>query len=268
VTRWLQDNPVGVALAAIAGVFVVTILALGVIWSLPPSTGQSGGDAEDDTLSVEVRQLPETGPIENFAVVTDRPVFNESRLPELETEEGEEGEEADALAEEAEVDAPELELAGVVITPSLRMVTLRPKKAKKARQSLVAFEGQPLQGDYGSWHVSRIEPREITLAAGDGRELELQLQVHDAKIAPPPEPEKKPAELSGEKAAADGEAGEEQPLTRAEEIRQRIAERREELRRAAEAENSGDKPVSDYQTAIRSMMGAKKSKSKETDDDQ
>jgi hypothetical protein len=196
-------------------------------------------------------------------VVTDRPVFNESRLPELETE-GAEGEDADALAEGAVVDAPELELAGVVITPSLRMVTLRQKKAK---QSLVAFEGQPLQGDFGSWHVSRIGPRDITLAAGDGRELELQLKVHDAQIAPPPKPEKKPEEVAAQQAAADGEAGEDQPLTRAEEIRQRIAERREELRRAAEAEKSGEKEVSDYQMAIRSMMGAK-SKPKEKEDDQ
>jgi len=263
VIRWLQDNPVGMALAAIAGVLVVVMLALGVIWSLPPSAGQPGGDADDGSLRVDVPQLPETGPIENFAVVTDRPVFNESRLPELELEEGAEGEDADALAEGAEVDAPEFELAGVVITPSLRMVTLRQKSEK---QSLVAFEGQPLQGDYGSWHVSRIEPREITLAAGDGRELELKLQVHDAKIAPPPEPEKKPAEVAAEQAAADGEDGEAQPLTRAEEIRRRIAERREELRRAAEAEKSGDRQLSEYQTAVRSMIGIKPNK-QENDDE-
>jgi len=264
VIRWLENNPVGVALAAIAGVLIAMTLVLGVIWSLPPSAGSLESAAGDEPMRADVPHLPESQPIENFAVVTDRPVFNESRLPELEAEDGADGEGADALAEEVVVDAPELELAGVVITPTLRMVTLRQKQAK---QSLVAFEGQPLQGDYGSWHVSRIEPREITLAAGDGRELELQLQVHDAKIAPPPKPEKKPVEVAAEQAAADGEAGEDRPLSRAEEIRQRIAERREELRRAAEAEKSGEKPVSDYQTAIRSMMGAK-TKPKETEDDQ
>jgi hypothetical protein len=262
--RWFEDNPVGITLAAIAGVLVAIMLALGVIWSLPPSAGPLDGGAGDDALQVDVPHLPETQPIESFAVVTDRPVFNESRLPELETEEGADGEDEEALAEEGVVDAPELELAGVVITPSLRMVTLRPKKAK---QSLVAFEGQPLQGDYGSWHVSRIGPRDITLAAGDGRELELQLKVHDAQIAPPPEPEKKPAEVAAERDPADVDAGEDRPLTRAEEIRQRIAERREELRRAAEAEKSGDKNESDYQTAIRSMMGANKPRPKENDDD-
>ena len=56
-------------------------------------------------------------------------------------------------------------------------------------------------------------------------------------------------------------------MTRAEEIRQRIAERREELRRAAEAEKAGEKQLSDYQTAVRSMIGVKP-KPKENDDDQ
>ena len=56
-------------------------------------------------------------------------------------------------------------------------------------------------------------------------------------------------------------------MTRAEEIRQRIAERREELRRAAAEERGGESEGSDYQTAIRSMMGARNT-SKENDDDQ
>jgi hypothetical protein len=263
VKRWLEDNPVGQALAAVVGGLVVVMLLLGVVWSLPPAAGGADAASGAQTLQVEVLQLPEGAPIESFAVVTDRPVFNQSRQPELETEaEGEgEGDSADELAE-APVDAPDVELSGVIITPTLRMVTLRPKKS---RESLVAFEGQPLEGDYGSWHVSRIEPREITLAAGDGRELQLALQIHDAKITPP-EPKPQPEREAQEQTAENGEEGD-QPMTRAEEIRQRIAERREELRRAAEAEKSGEKPVSDYQTAIRSMIGAK-TRPKENDDDQ
>lgn len=263
--RWLENNPVGQVLAAASGALVVLLLLLAVIWSLPPSADQAEIDAAEQGLQVEVPQLPESPPIETFAVVTDRPVFNESRQPELEGDgEGEgDGENADELAEKV-VDAPELELAGVVITPSLRMVTLR---EKKGRESLVAFEGQPLRGDFGSWHVSRIAPREITLAAGDGREVQLQLQIHDAQIAPPPK--QKPAEVASEEPAGDEADGgtDEQPLTRAEEIRQRIAERREELRRAAEAEKSGEKPANDYQTAIQSMIGVKR-KPNESDDDQ
>lgn len=263
--RWLDNNPVGQVLAALAGGLVVVLLLLGVIWSLPPDAGPPDGESHDQEFQVDVPHLPDSPPIENFAVVTDRPVFNESRQPELAVDVEADGENPDGLTEN-EVDAPELELAGVVITPSLRMVTLR---QKKARESLVAFEGQPLQGDFGSWHVSRIEPREITLAAGDGREVQLPLQIHDAKIKPPPKP--KPAEVAAEQPAQDNPAAAggdgDQPLTRAEEIRQRIAERREELRRAAEAEESGEKQLSDYQTAVRSMIGIKP-KPKENKDDQ
>jgi hypothetical protein len=264
VIRWLDDNPVGQALAVLAGGLAVVMLLLAVAWSLPPDSGPAESDADDPALQVHVPRLPDSPPLEDFAVVTDRPVFNESRQPELGADAAGEGD-ADGESD-APVDAPELILAGVVITPSLKMVTLR---EKKARESLVAFEGQPLQGDYGGWHVSHIAPREITLASGDGRELQLQLQIHDAKIKPPPKP--KAAEAVAEQSAQNAEAGAEgegeQPMTRAEEIRQRIAERREELRRAAEAEKAGENQLSDYQTAVRSMIGVKP-KPKENDDDQ
>lgn len=265
--RWLEDNPVGRVLAAIAGVLVVVALLLGVVWSLPPSGAGGEGDGAGDALMPDVPQLPESEPIELYAVVTERPVFNESRQPELEMDlAGEGGEEPP----EEEVDAPEVELAGVIITPSLRMVTLRQKK--EAGESLVAFEGQPLQGDYGSWHVSRIAPREITLASGAGEELQLKLEVHDAKIAPPPKPKTKakpeePAAEAQTAEAAPGERADGEPLSRAEEIRQRIQERREELRRAAEEEaESGQDQAANYRKAIQSMISGRKDQAKNEDE--
>jgi hypothetical protein len=152
------------------------------------------------------------------------------------------------------------------------MVTL---KQKSEPESLVAFEGQPLEGNYGSWHVSRIEPREITLASGSGEELQLQLVVHDAKIEPPKPSEKEQQKATPQQQAAASDGDEDAPLSRAEEIRQRIAERREELRRAAEeAQDNGDgnansaKPA-DYRTAIQSMIsGRKKTNQADKDNDQ
>ena len=261
--RWLEGNPVGRVLAAIAGVLVVVALLLGVVWSLPPSG--SGGDGEDagEALMPDVPQLPESEPIERYAVVTERPVFNESRQPELEMDLADEGDDTP----EEEVDAPDVELAGVIITPSLRMVTLRQKEP--AGESLVAFEGQPLQGDYGTWHVSRIAPREITLASGAGEELQLKQEVHDAKIAPPPKP--KPDEPAAEPQTADaapGDRADAEPLSRAEEIRQRIQERREELRRAAEEEAAagGQDQAANYRKAIQSMISGRKDQSKNEDE--
>jgi hypothetical protein len=261
VIRWLEGNPVGRALATIAGVLVVVALLLGVVWSLPPSGSGGDGEDADEALMPDVPQLPESEPIERYAVVTERPVFNESRQPELEMDLAGDGDETP----EAEVDAPEVELAGVIITPSLRMVTLR---QKEAGESLVAFEGQPLQGDYGTWHVSRIAPREITLASGAGEELQLKLEVHNAKIAPPPKP--KPVEPPAEPQTADadpGDGADAEPLSRAEEIRQRIQERREELRRAAEEEaEGGQEQAADYRSAIQSMINGRKDRSKNDDE--
>ncbi len=248
--RWLEDNPVGQALTAAVGILVLAMLLLGVIWSLPP-TG-SGSDAADGggVPRLEVPELEQSEPIDAYAVVTERPVFNESRQPELALDS-----DSDDLAdlEETDVDAPELELAGVIITPSIKMVTLR---QKDAGESLVAFEGQPLEGNYGSWHVSHIAPREITLSSGDGEEMQLALEVHDAQMAPPPKPE--PAkDPTSRQAAAEG-ADDEAPLSRAEEIRQRIQERREELRRAAEeAREGGAENSEDYRSAIQSMINAR-----------
>ena len=252
--RWLEENPVGLAFASVAGGLVLVMLLLGVIWTLPPSgtTGEetSGGQA----LRLDVPVLPESEPIDAYAVVTERPVFNESRQPELSLDSDQEdlGD-----LEENNVDAPELELAGVIITPSIRMVTLRQKEAS---ESLVAFEGQPLQGDYGSWHVSSIAPREITLSSGDGEEMQLVLEVHDAKMAPPPKPKPKPEpETDGERSQAAARAGDDDaPLSRAEEIRRRIQERREELRRAAEEAGEEDTAeTEDYRSAIQSMINAR-----------
>lgn len=262
--RWLEGNPVGGVLAGVAGVLVLVALLLGVVWSLAPSGSEGEGDDADAGMGVDIPQLSEPGDLEQYAVVTERPVFNASRQPELVADTG--GEEGPDVV--VPVEAPEVELAGVVITPSLRMVTLREKKEKG--ESLVAFEGQPLRGDYGSWHVRSIAPREITLASGDGEELQLKLQVHDAKIAPPPKPEPKArpqpaAAADGEQGGEDG--GEDRPMTRAEEIRQRIQERREELRRAAEEQKeANEEQAANYRQAIQSMMSGREEQTSDDDE--
>ncbi len=247
--RWLEGNPVGLALAGGCGGLLVISLLLGVVWTLSPS-GELPGDGEGETaMTLDVPELADSEPLEAYTVITERPVFNESRLPVI-LDDSLEGEGEEELAEEP-VDAPEVELAGVVITPSIRMATLR---VKDEPESLVAFEGQPLEGNYGTWQVSRILPREVTLSSGDGRDVQLKLQVHDATIKTPPKPEPKVASASPAPAAQDDAGERDRPLSRAEEIRQRIAERREELRRAAEDNETSQEKPQDYRSAIQSMI--------------
>jgi hypothetical protein len=148
-----------------------------------------------------------------------------------------------------EVDAPDVKLTGVVITPSIRMATLQQKGEEL---SLVAFEGKPLEGNFGSWHISRIDHREVTLSSGEGEKVQLKLEVHGMAIAQPPKPEPRTAKDEQDPAGQD-EEGESQTLSRAEEIRQRIAERREELKQAAE-EKEEPRRVS-YKQAVQAMMG-------------
>jgi len=249
--KWLQNNPFGVGLASFCAVMVLLAVLLGVIWALPPSASGIDGDDAGNIASLDLPQLRDAGELDDYDEIITRPVFNESRQPVLDA--GDESDiEEEGLVEE--VDAPNVELAGVIITPSLRMATL---KEKGQEQSLVAFVGRPLEGDYGSWQITSIEPREVTLTSGEGKELQLKLQVHSAKIAEPPKAPP-PAEETAEESQDDTTVADNdtQPLSRAEEIRQRIAERREELRRAAEAEES-ETPVS-YQQAIQNMIGKKR----------
>jgi hypothetical protein len=251
VISWLEDNLIGRVLAGFCAAMVLALLILVVIWTLPPAGSEADESAEQTAVSLDVPRLKAGEPIEQYAVITERPVFSESRQPEIALDVGDDDME-DLV--ETDVDAPEVELAGVVITPSVRVATLRPKEGD---ESLLAFEGKPLEGDYGSWQVSRIEPRRVTLRSGSGEEVQLELQVHDMVIQEPPKPvveEKKPESTAG----GEQDDEDEPPMTRAEEIRQRIAERREELRRAAEEDQSPEsaKPA-DYSSAIQSMLKRK-----------
>ena len=249
--KWLEDNPVGLALSAFCGVLLFILLLLAVLSALPVNSELASDAADEDDGVLELPQLSETPPIDTFSVITQRPLFNENRLP---SDDG-----ADAQTQEApvvaEVDAPDVVLSGVIITPTLRMVTLRRKDTAK---SLVAFEGQPIEADFGSWQVSQVGERTAMLTSGAGEELLLELKVHDEAIALPDVPVSRPvASDSGDEASAEaGAASDAEPLTRAEEIRQRIAERREELRREAEAmEQSGEEAQPGYRNAIQSMIG-------------
>ena len=257
----LNGNPLGKALALFCGGMVAVLVGLGVIWALPPAGSDAAESEGGSSLSSNVPQLSSAEPIENYAVITDRPVFNESRQPVIGAADDEEGEED--LAAMENVDAPDVELAGVVITPEMRVATLR---LKDSPESLLAFEGQPLEGNFGSWRVSRIEARTAILESDSGEQVRLDLQIHDAVIDEPPKP------ASNDQAQVNSENGgqpeqEVDPtLTRAEEIRQRIAQRREELKRAAEEGQQPENitPQVDYREAIQAMMAGQK---KQEDDD-
>lgn len=256
--KWFEGNPLAVVLASICGGLLLISLVLSVIWSLPPSVAEVDPDSAGTDAALDVPELTENEPIEAYAVITERPVFNESRLPVIEDDSAGDDEEV----VEEEIDAPDFELAGVIITPSIRMVTL---KTKDQQESLVAFEGQPLEGNYGTWQVSVIEPRQITLVSGRGEEVQLKLQVHDMAIAAPPKPVVAENKAAAEPGLQTGEGESGQPLTRAEEIRQRIAQRREELRQAAEDNGEEEIDPQEYRRQLQSQLTGVRRKEKQNE---
>jgi len=252
--KWLQGNPLGMALAGISGVFILLAAVLALVWTLPvavetaETTTQESGGAGDILLAHQAGSLSE------FQVINEKPVFNQSRLPVISKLDG------DAVAEEVTVaiqGAPDVRLTGVIITPSVRIASLTPADGKQ--ESVMAHEGQPLTGEYVGWQVSSVNPRDVVLESLDGQTMGLDLQIHDATIKAPARqaPVAKPGSGSAEKTDADGE----QPLSRAEQIRQRIAERRDELRREQEDAGAQNKQLQrqapdpqGYQNAIRALM--------------
>jgi len=284
VLKWLEDNPLGIALGALCGLLLLALLVLTVLRALPPSAATIP-PSESESEGLQLPVLAQNLPIASFAIITERPLFNENRQPA--SLDGDSS--GDSLPLDEPSGAPEVELSGVIITPTLRMVTL--KRTDDAK-SLVAFEGRPIEADFGSWQVSSIQARAATLTSGSGEELQLQLKVHDTKIQQPVQPEKpdKKGAGAGEQAPAVAENSETEPLSRAEEIRQRIAERREELRREAEqadpageqqneqtTDQAGDQAndqandqtePQNYQQAIQSLMGRNRGKKTNNDDEQ
>lgn len=259
--KWLENNPLGLALAATCGVLLMASATLAYIWSLPPTSGAETGPGQDELTDNAARLVSDMGALADYREVTERPVFDESRRPTVPVDGADLEDGSDTSV--AIAGSPEVRLTAVVITPDSRMAVLKPISNG---ESVIAHEGVPLEGEYSGWIVSDIKPRHIVLASLRGESMELDLQVNTRKIAEPPKPAPQTVEAAEQVAEADEDAGT-APLSRAEEIRQRIAERREELRRQAEEQggmdrgdgNRADERKSEYQNAIRNMIGRKPS---------
>ena len=240
-----QNNRLGIVLASVCGALGLLVFGLAIAPALRPITATGGNMPQEAESSPGIATLQPARPLADFAVIAERPVFNETRRPV--TGLSGDGELVEEQPEEY-AGLPEMEVGGIVITPSLRMATL---KTPELGGTVVAFEGEPLGEGFGNWEVSRIDERTVTLASTDGEEVKLELEVYDDMIEAPPEPRKPARKRAADEAkrapasVANGESGEsaesqadspQAELEKAspEEIRERIEVRREELRKAAE----------------------------------
>lgn len=263
--KWLQDNPVGVALASVSGVFVLIAVAMAIVWNLPVAVDMNEIEVSEESDPDVVLAASPLADLDEFKIIDERPVFNVTRLPVID-----EVVEEEALTEDVSIavkDPPDVRLTGVIITPEMKIATLTP--SKNETDLVMAHEGESLTGEFVGWKVGRVNSRAVVLNSSDGQQLRLELQVHDQAIKEPPKPVKPVAAKPVEEQLM-GEDG--QPMSRAEQIRQRIADRREELRleqeqlqEQEEAQAARAAPPSDYQKAILNMMSPKKKDSGNND---
>ena len=266
--KWFQDNPVGLALTGIAAVLMLLVLGMSIVWTLPVTTEEDGAQVAEAVTAGAALASRKVAGVEEFEVINEKPVFNETRLPVLEELVDDEGVD-DSFAIK---DAPEVRLTGVIITPSRKIASLTP--SDENLESVMAYEGEALSGEFAGWQVSSVTARRVVLESRDGQKLDLDLQVHDVTIKEPPKPvvaEVSEAEPAQVEALMDEDG---QPLSRADQIRQRIAERREELRREQEEQQTESGPSKNssakvdrsksYQNAIQAML---KNKSKDNSGD-
>ncbi len=246
--KWIEDNLLGMVLLAASGVLVLLSLSIAVVWTRPVPVGVSSTQTpqiSDGETRVVARVL---GPLSDYQVINARPVFNESRLP-VTIEEAEEEPVAD-LPPEA-TDPPAVKLTGIIIVPGKKIVSLTP--LKPGEKSIQLLDGQSLTGEYLGWHLSEVGMRHVVLKSLSGRRVGLRLDVHDGPIKQPPRPVV-PASTTQAQAEEGAVDPKNQPIDRAEQIRQRIAERREELRREEEGEGEPANPRQNYEDAIRALM--------------
>ncbi len=198
----------------------------------------------DTSVAVVAVASPQTGleVFEEYNEILRRPVFfSDRRLPVLQSADFE-PESLELVQEDPDEEEPVPELkaslAGIIITPDMRMAMIRDQAAN---HTLILREGMSLEGEQAAWRLDRIEPRMVNFVAVDGRSAGLELEVNTRGLTRPASSRPAPTPVAAAAEAPDSEEDAAEPAqiddaarTRAEEIRRRVAERRAELRAEAE----------------------------------
>jgi len=235
---------------------LLTVLLLGAIAVLGIGLGIQFvllGRANPDDIaprgSTEVTRaevdVPETGlaEIDRYASITSRPVFfSDRQLPviELPTEEELAAAELEPVEEEEPVSELRAAVAGIIVTPELRLAMVRDDAAN---ETVLLREGMSLEGEQAAWRLDSISSRQVNFVSVDGRESLLELSVNTNSLAAGSSGLRPRGNGQEPSTAQDGEQS--QPSepdvsqqsdarARAEEVRRRVAERRAELRAEAE----------------------------------
>jgi general secretion pathway protein N len=223
----------GIGLFGLLGGLNFLLLGHGSADSIEPASAglPTTGEARAPTQDI--------GELERFAVIMERPVFFEDRqLPVIDDAELANEEPVEDVPVVEEVPELEASVAGIIITPDLRLAMIADKQG---RETQVLEEGMALEGELSAWKLTEIRPRSVRFATDAGRSADLELQVETNALAagaPPSRPPQRDQPIpqtapSANSPTSDTEA-QAAARARAEEIRRRVAERRAQLREEAE----------------------------------
>ncbi|HEY7906115.1 MAG TPA: hypothetical protein VIC53_04245 [Wenzhouxiangella sp.] len=190
--------------------------------------------ADEQAISANPVEAPDTGLEElgQYAAIIERPVFfPDRRLPVLAMAEENEEVDFEPIPEPDPIEPLKAVVAGIIITPEAKIAMVNDEVAGKV---MVLREGMSLEGEQAAWQLSEITERKAEFVSVDGQRSALELQVYteglvagDSGLAA--------NTTQGDGAASGEQVDPEEAQSRADLIRQRVAERRAELRaRAAE----------------------------------
>jgi len=234
----LNENLLTTLLAgAIAFLLLLALILFLVLGRVNLDRIDPAGDTSVAAIAVAA---PQTGleVFEEYNEILRRPLFfSDRRLPVMQVDDFED-EVFEVVLEQPEQE-PVAELkasvAGIIITPDMRMAMIRDQDANR---TVVLREGMSLEGEQAAWRLDRIEPRTVSFVSVDGRSAGLELEVNTRGLTRPAVSREaaQPAEVdrSAEEPEAAAEPVDDQSRARAEEIRRRVAERRAELRAEAD----------------------------------
>ncbi len=69
--KWLQDNPLGMALTAISGVFALLALGMAIVWNLPLAVETAEIEPDESGSSDTVLAAHQVAAISSFQVINE-----------------------------------------------------------------------------------------------------------------------------------------------------------------------------------------------------
>lgn len=169
-----------------------------------------------------------------YVAIIEKPVFFPDRqLPEIGLDSDEAVAEEEAPVIQEPIEPLRASVAGIIITPEEKIAMVNDEAIGKV---VVLREGMRLPGDQSSWQLDEIIDRATHFSARDGRKATLELKVKTDGLDT-----NRQTTMAGGQTAGGGT----QDVSRAEMIRQRVAERRAELQRRANRRSNKDEDDDD-----------------------